>query len=65
MSYQYLDIQLGSGCRKEIFTPMYFFLVRKPLECGKQTSVTKGVEAWDATKALQLAPSGLDMVSLL
>jgi hypothetical protein len=23
------------------------------------------VEAWDATKALQLAPSGLDMVSLL
>jgi hypothetical protein len=32
MSYQYLDIELGSGCRKEIFTPMYFFLVRKPLE---------------------------------
>jgi hypothetical protein len=104
MSYQYLDIELGSGCRKEIFTPMYFFLVRKPLEwimyfllscllffsivgwirtvstcslietasnccensrCRKHTSVTKGVEAWDATKALQLAPSGLDMVILL
>jgi hypothetical protein len=89
MSYQYLDIELGSGCRKEIFTPMYFFLVRKPLEwvvyfllscllffsivgwirnistcslietasnccesssCGKHTSVTKGVEAWDLQK---------------